>query len=35
MHNLFKQSLRRWLLSAGLALLLCLSCDRHDSVAGF
>ena len=25
MHNLFKQSLRRWLLSAGLALLLCLS----------
>lgn len=25
MHNLFRQSLRRWLLSAGLALLLCLS----------
>ena len=25
MHNLFKQSLRRWLLSAGLALLLCLA----------
>ena len=25
MHNLFKQSLRRGLLSAGLALLLCLS----------
>ena len=25
MHNLFRQSLRRWLLSAGLALLLCLA----------